>query len=177
LYQAQRLPKWQKYRKNLEPGTMLVMFHEDKFKSTRNQWDVGQIVEVAKNADGQARRALVVVERPQNALHQYNTVTHWRAVNKLVPIDLVADQVSRILPFDITQYPRRDNLEEVETKKPDVDEHQVSKILPVDIMQHPCRETLGDNWMEDPEDDGQQTNMDEINGLNSVKVNDSHIHV
>jgi hypothetical protein len=116
LYQAQRLPKWQKYRKNLEPGTMVVMFHEDKFKSTRNQWDVGRIVEVAKNADGQARRALVAVERPQNALHQYDTVTHWRAVNKLVPIDLVADQVSRILPFDITQYPRRDSLEKVEVK-------------------------------------------------------------
>jgi hypothetical protein len=77
LYQIQRTPKWQKYRKNLDPGTMVLMFHEDKLKSTRNQWDVGHIVEVTKGSDGQARRALVAVERPQNSLYQYDTVTHW----------------------------------------------------------------------------------------------------
>jgi hypothetical protein len=108
LYQAQRLPKWQEYRKNLEPGTMVVMFNEDKIKSTRNQWDVGRIVSITRGADNQARRAVVAVERPQNKEGQYDLVTHDRAINKLVPIDLLADQVQRILPVDITKYPAAD---------------------------------------------------------------------
>jgi hypothetical protein len=66
LYQIQRLPKWQKYRKNLEPGTMVLMFNDDKLKSTRNQWDLGRIISVKTGADGQARKADIVVERPNN---------------------------------------------------------------------------------------------------------------
>jgi hypothetical protein len=108
LYQAQRLPKWQLYRKNLEPGTLVVMFNEDKLKSTRNHWDVGRIVSVTRGTDNQARRAVVAVERPQNKKDQYDLVTHDRAVSKLVPIDLIAEQVQRILPVDITKYPKAD---------------------------------------------------------------------
>jgi hypothetical protein len=108
LYQAQRLPKWQLYRENLEPGTLVVMFNEDKLKSTRNHWDVGRIVSVTRGTDNQARRAVVAVERPQNKKDQYDLVTHDRAVSKLVPIDLIAEQVQRILPVDITKYPRAD---------------------------------------------------------------------
>jgi hypothetical protein len=110
LYQMQRLPKWQTYRKNLEPGTLVLMFNDDKLKSTRNQWDVGRIQSVVTGTDGQVRKARVVVERPQNTLTQYDTVTHLRPVNKLVPIDLVKDQVARILPLDITKYPLREDL-------------------------------------------------------------------
>jgi hypothetical protein len=127
LYQIQRLAKWQKYRKNLDPGTMVLMFHEDKLKSTRNQWDVGRIVEITKGADGQARRALIAVERPQNSLDQYNTVTHWRSVNKLVPIDIVADQVTRILPFDLTKYPRRVSPDKDEPRQEQYAEISVSE--------------------------------------------------
>jgi hypothetical protein len=114
LYQLQRLPKWQKYRKNLEPGTMVLMFSDDKLKSTRNQWDVGRIVSVKLGADGQARKAEIAVERPQNTSKQFHTVTHLRPVNKLVPIDLIADQVAQILPFDLTKYPPIDKEEGVD---------------------------------------------------------------
>lgn len=107
LYQMQRMPKWQQYRKNLEIGTLVVIFCDDKLKSTRNQWDVGRIVSVKLGADGQVRKAEVAVERPQNTKNQFNTVTHLRPVNKLVPIDLIADQVAHILPVDVTKYPPR----------------------------------------------------------------------
>jgi hypothetical protein len=105
LYQMQRLPKWQEYRKNLQPGTMVLMFNDDKLKSTRNQWDVGRILSVVTGKDGQARKAHVIVQRPQNTEHQYQTVAHLRPVNKLVPIDIVADQVAKILPLDLSKYP------------------------------------------------------------------------
>jgi hypothetical protein len=108
LYQIQRLPKWQKYRKNLEPGTMVLMFNDDKLKSTRNQWDLGRIISVKTGADGQARKADIVVERPNNTKDQYNVVTHLRPVNKLVPIDIIKDQVTRILSMDLTKYPEAD---------------------------------------------------------------------
>jgi hypothetical protein len=129
LYQVQRLPKWQLYRKNLEPGTMVVMFNEDKFKSTRNQWDVGRIVSVTRGADNQARRAVVAVERPQNKEGQYDLVTHDRAVSKLVPIDLIADQIKRILPVNITKYPKADLVD---------DEHpQPQRDDPTDYLERP----------------------------------------
>jgi hypothetical protein len=112
LYQIQRLPKWQAYRKNLEPGTLVVVFNDDKFKSTRNQWDLGRIISVTKGADGQARKAEIAVERPQNTKKQYHVVTHTRPINKLVPIDLIKDQVSKILPVDITNYPKADYADE-----------------------------------------------------------------
>jgi hypothetical protein len=129
LYQAQRLPKWQEYRKNLELGTMVVMFNEDNFKSTRNQWDVGRIVSLTRGADNQARKAVVTVERPQNKEGQYDLVTHERAVNKLVPIDLIADQVQRILPVDITKYPAADLAK---------DEHpQPQRDDPIDCLEQP----------------------------------------
>jgi hypothetical protein len=108
LYQTQRLPKWQAFRKNIQPGTLVVMFNEDKFKSTRNQWDVGRIVSVKYGNDGQARKAIVAVERPQNTKKQYDLVTHLRSVSKLVPIDLIAEQVATILPMDISKYPLAD---------------------------------------------------------------------
>jgi hypothetical protein len=47
-------------------------------------------------------------------------VTHERAVNKLVPIDLIADQVQQILPMDITKYPKAD-LEDDQDPRPQVD--------------------------------------------------------
>jgi hypothetical protein len=108
LYQMQRLPKWQEFRKNLVPGTIVLMFNDDKLKSTRNQWDVGRILSVVTGSDGKVRKANVVVERPQNTLTQYDTVTHLRPVNRLVPIDLVANQVEKIFPVDLSKYPRRE---------------------------------------------------------------------
>jgi hypothetical protein len=66
----------------------------------------------AYHNNNQARRAVVAVERPQNKEGQYDLVTHDRAVSKLVPIDLIADQVKRILPIDITKYPKADLLDD-----------------------------------------------------------------
>jgi hypothetical protein len=170
LYQAQRLPKWQSYKKNVEPGTMVLMFNEDKLKSTRNQWDVGRIVSVTLGSDKQARKAIVAVERPQNTKKEYNLVTHLRSVNKLVPIDLISDQVARILPVDLSKYPlveTDDTMEELATERiltteelipgdlaadqvakislddvpVDIVEDQVVKILPVNLSQCPQVET------------------------------------
>jgi hypothetical protein len=138
LYQAQRLPKWQEYRKNLEPGTLVVLFTEDKLKSTRNQWDVGRIVSVKLGADGQARRAVVAVQRPQNKEDQFDLVTHDRAINKLVPIDLIAEQVQRILPVDITNYPKPDPEVEAGSQTPD------DAIQPQDELNHLQTVILGE---------------------------------
>jgi hypothetical protein len=108
---------------------VVVMFNEDKFKSTRNQWDVGCIISVTRGADNQARRAVVAVERPQNKEGQYDLVTHDRAVSKLVPIDLIADQIKRILPVDITKYPKADLVD---------DEHpQPQRDDPTDYLERP----------------------------------------
>jgi hypothetical protein len=58
--------------------------------------------------------------KKRGAKGQYDLVTHERAVNKLVPIDLIADQVQQILPMDITKYPKAD-LEDDQDPRPQVD--------------------------------------------------------
>jgi hypothetical protein len=129
------------------------MFNDDKLKSTRNQWDVGRILSVVTGTDGQARNAHVIVQRPQNTENQYQTVAHLRPVNKLVPIDIVADQVAKILPLDLSKYP----LPEIES---DNDEN------PVVLEEH------DDNPVEGP-----QENSALINDLRNTEIKQGLVHV
>jgi hypothetical protein len=74
-------------------------------------------------------------------------------VNKLVPIDIVADQVAKILPLDLSKYP----LPQVES---DNDEN------PVVLEEH------DDNPVEGP-----QENSTLINDLRNTEVKQGLVHV
>jgi hypothetical protein len=64
-------------------------------------------------------------------------VTHLRPVNKLVFIDLIKDQVTRILSMDLTKYPKADVEEDQLLPKEKGDEIQTTQTDGLPVVGHP----------------------------------------